>query len=506
MDTILINGVKYYKLPETMAYQGDEVKNCALKAIEVDENFNTLRGHDIAAVAIDNNHLILRRLNGGEMSVELNESTTITTDNLKFNYDSSNGNLTITYPNDEQLVISGFTTTLYTDSTLKGNGSINSPLGVKNTEKTGSYSPASEYIELNSGEELPTSGMTPGYRVVTKEISDIFGKLYSVDGLDIISEYLTDENSDWRIPSKHDWDTLLDSLETEHTEPGYLPHSSETIGFLGEIAAQPLKSDYLWAYNDNPINEDGTCGFDVYGFDIIPVGNDYNGDKTPTGFGSASTIWTSTLTEDGYYVKMFVYDTNKVGQDITDVGFYAIRLVKDYDGANYKGVESIFGQDYPTILIPETNQIWTTINVYATKKQITELSNGVNFIDVNDSGASFDNFKVSFYINEWNGNEWIKKELAEGDSIVIKDTDADIEEYYRKWIVKNGELRSFEDYATSRINKLIDDLDEFINERLEPIIKETIKSYLEETVNEIKITETEQGKLKIGFSDDAIFG
>lgn len=496
MDTILINGVKYYKLEDI--YSGDTTKHCSLKTEDIDGNFHTLRGHDIAAVAIDNNNLILRRLNGDEMSVELNENTSITTDNFKFNYNSSNGNLIITYPNEEEVVISGFTTKLYTDNTLKGDGSINSPLGVRDIEKTGSYSPVSKYVE-----ELPTSGMEPGYRVVTKETTDILGKLYSWRGVEILSEYLTDNNSEWRISLKSDWDLLLDSLENDHTEP----HSADTIGLLGKISAQPLKSDYLWEFNVNPIQEDGTCGFDVYGFDIIPVGSDEDLDGNIEGFGEKSYFWTNTSTQtNGHYIKQFFYDTNKVGQSIFEDGLFAIRLVKDYDGHNYNGVESIFGQDYPTILIPETNQIWTSINVYATKRQIAELTNGVNFIDVDKGNVSFDNFKTSFYINEWNGNEWIKKELAEGDSIVIKDSDAEIENYYRKWIVKNGELRSFEDYATTRINNLIDDLDEFINERLEPIIKETIKSYLEETVNEIKITETEEGKLKIGFSDDAIFG
>lgn len=553
MDTIFENGLTYYKLVSN--YSGDTTKNCGLIGSEIDNNFYTLRGHDIESVAFSGNTLILRRLNGSEIHVNIDQTPEITEDNLTFRYDKNSGNLTIEYPNGETSEISGFTnnalTEIYTNNTLDGNGTLNSPLGVSVTETTGAYSPAKEYVELNPGEELSSENVKPGDRIVTKEIIDNFGRLYSPEGVEIISDYLDSNNSDWRIPSKYDWDLLLDSLEDEHSEEGYMPHSAETIGLLGEDAAQPLKSDFLWEFNDNPITEDGTCGFDVVGFNIIPVGGDYDGDKTSEEFNRKSTMWTSTITEDGYYTKEFMYDTNKVGQNIADKGFFSIRLVKDFDGSNYKGVETIFGQSYPTTLIPETNQIWTSINVYATKKQIINLSKGENFIEVNKENADFENVQTTFYINEWDGNEWVKKELKEGDSIVItqRDIDEGITRYYRRWFVKDGELQSFEDYVgekfeeiqtefnnaiesartdfdtaisnletsftntinalsgslATKINQIDARLDSFISNEVEGVIKDTIKSYITDTMNEITIFE-ENDKLRIGFSDNAIFG
>ena len=47
--------------------------------------------------------------------------------------------------------------------------------------------------------------------------------------------------------------------------------------------------------------------------------------------------------------------------------------------------------------------------------------------------------------------------------------------------------------------------DSFINNEVEGVIKDTIKSYITDTMNEITIFE-EGDKLRIGFSDNAIFG
>lgn len=476
-DLINISGVTYYKLNST--YQGDTTKNCGLIGSEIDKNFYNLRGHDIYAVTFSNNKLILKRVNGSEIHVDMGQTPEITEDNLTFRYDKSSGDLSVEYPNGDIATITGFTnnalTEIYTDRTLNGNGTMNNPLRVSNIEETGSYSPANKYFELESGEEIPSVEQVYGNRIVTKEIVNNFGELYSKNGLDIISGYLYTNQSDWRVPSKDDWDLLLDSLEDEHTEEDYYPHSSTTTGFLGEDAAQPLKSDFLWAFNDNPIEEDGTCGFEVIGFDIVPVGHDMDNNKVSEDFNSATTFWTTTTVENGNYVKGFYYDTNKVMQDILNNGFCSIRLVKDFDGSNYRGDESIFGQSYPTILIPETNQIWTSINVYATKKQLLELSKGVNFIDVNTNGANFDNVRTVLCINEWNGSEWIKKELKEGDSIVIykKDIDDEVTRYYRRWIVKDNDLYSFEDYIERKILEIEEELSEIISvveNRLDTVI------------------------------------
>ena len=563
MDTILINGVTYYKLEDI--YPGDITKHCSLKTDDIDQNFHSLRGLDIEAVAYVDNKLVLKRLNGENMFVELGENTSITTDNLKFNYNSENGNLTITYPDGENATISGFTTAIYSDSTLEGDGSPNKPLKVSKIERTGTFAPADEYIELEHGEFLPTEGVEVGHRVVTKELKDNLGKLYNKVGFQIISDYLTDTNSEWRIPTKEDWDKLLDSLEPEdYVEMGFLPHSSTTIGYLGKEAAQHLKSPDFKHYN-NPIQEDSTCGYDTIGFNVMPVGvalRDEYGEIHNEGFLETSVFWTSTPMDNVKYAKGFFYDTNKVLQTLGDEQFSSIRLVKDYTNDNYKGDEGIFGQTYPTVLCDKVGQIWTSINVYATKNQFVDLIKGFNYVDVVVEGDTT-GIQDTFYINEFNGNEWIKKELKEGDSIVIlsRDIEDGVTKYYRKWTVKDGELTSFEDYVnaelefmievfdstieemrstfnnkisaltetfeaqiteltndftqsietlsgelSTQITRIDERLETFINDELEGTIKDTVKSYIQDTTNEIKITETEDGKLKIGFSDNAIFG
>ena len=565
MDTILTNGVTYYKLEDI--YSGDTTKHCSLKTEDMDQNFHALRGLDIESFALSGNSLVLRRLDGSEMKVELNEGTSITTDNLTFNYNSESGNLEITYPDSATTVISGFTTAIYTDATLDGDGSPRNPLKFSKIERTGAYSPADEYIELEHGEVLPTEGVRAGHRVVTKELKNNLGKLYSKDGLNLIREALEETDSDWRIPTKEDWDKLLDSLEPEnYVELGFLPHSSSTIDYLGKEAAQHLKSGDF-KINNNPIQEDSTCGYDTIGFNIIPVGvalRDEHDEIRNEGFLETSVFWTSTLmpTENAKYVKSFFYDTNKVLQSLGNDQFISIRLVKDYTNDNYKGDEGILGQTYPTILCGKSNQIWTAINVYATKNQLIELKKGVNYTDVVIDGDT-SNIMDTFYINEFNGTEWIKKELKEGDSIVIlsRDIEEGITKYYRKWTVKDGELVSFEGYVNTelefmtetfnatieemrstfnhkisaltetfehQISELTNDfsqsiqtlsgnlstqiahiderLETFTNDELENTIKYTIKNYIQGTPNEIKITETENGKLKIGFSNNAIFG
>lgn len=563
MDTILTNGVTYYKLEDI--YSGDTTKHCSLKTEDMDQNFHALRGLDIESFALSGNSLVLRRLDGSEMKVELNESTSITTNNLTFNYNSESGNLEITYPDSATTVISGFTTAIYTDATLDGDGSPRNPLKFSKIERTGAYSPADEYIELEHGEVLPTEGVRAGHRVVTKELKNNLGKLYSKDGLNLIREALEESDSEWRIPSKQDWDKLLDSLEPEnYVELGFLPHSSSTIDYLGKEAAQHLKSEDFM-HNDNPIEEDSTCGYDTIGFNVMPVGvavpNEY-GHLINEGFLEKSVFWTSTPSGLSMYAKGFFYDTNKVPQTLEKDNFNSIRLVKDYTSDNYMGDEGILGQTYPTVLCDRANQVWTSVNVFATKNQIQQLIKGFNYTDVVVDGDTSD-ISDAFYINEFNGNEWIKKELKEGDSIVIiqRDIDSGITKYYRRWLVKDGELRSFEDYAeetfirletefnnaiasartdfengitnareefnyricetvnnfnnvisalsatlSTQITAIDNRLETFINDELEGTIKYTVKQYIQDTTNEIKITETNDGRLKIGFSDDAIFG
>jgi len=59
--------------------------------------------------------------------------------------------------------------------------------------------------------------------------------------------------------------------------------------------------------------------------------------------------------------------------------------------------------------------------------------------------------EIKFYINEWDGNEWIRKELVDGDSIIIRNYNQGIEDYYILWTIKNNELCSISKKAINGI-------------------------------------------------------
>lgn len=70
-NTNEVSGVTYFKL--NSRYNGDVTKNCGLTGNEIDSNFYFLRGYDIQDAIIENNHLVLKRLNGEEINIDLTE-------------------------------------------------------------------------------------------------------------------------------------------------------------------------------------------------------------------------------------------------------------------------------------------------------------------------------------------------------------------------------------------------------------------------------------------------
>jgi hypothetical protein len=136
-------------------------------------------------------------------------------------------------------------------------------------------------------------------------------------------------------------------------------------------------------------------------------------------------MWTNTYLHDEIdqdrYVKGF--DWNKAG--VSQVAecptpYYGVRLVKDYDGSNYFDTEYIDGIPYKTILFPEIRQIWLASN-YAKKEGFVEYTaNGETpeVLPVNNGQVS--EKRKAVFINEWNGCYWEKKELNEGDTVVIE--------------------------------------------------------------------------------------
>jgi len=108
--------------------------------------------------------------------------------------------------------------------------------------------------------------------------------------------------------------------------------------------------------------------------------------------------------------------------------------------------------------------------------------------------------------------------ITENDSLIKKihvDNDnGDLARYYVSnkasdmTIIVDGESRNLDAYING-LNNQIANLQNRINELeggIEQTIKNTIKRYLVGTDYEIKITETLDDRLKVGFTDDAVFG
>lgn len=499
-DIINNNGVIYYKLAP--GYEGDITKNCGLVGSEIDGNFYFLRGYDIKSVEYDEQEqkLKLTRLNGDVLLADIDFT------DLQFSFNNVTGELVITYPNQEVLTLSGFTTDnnnsriIISDGTLIGDGTLTNPLAINPIEKTGEYAPANTYLDITEGAELPTEGIGFGYRILTKELeTSKFGLLYSIDGLNIINNILSSENSEWRIPSKSDWDELLNALEPE----GYKNHATDNIGDFGLVAGQALKSIDFWDENENPEQQSSTQGLDIVGMQIYPAGKDESGDMVAEEFGRTSVMWSTSLISGGAYVKKFFYNMNTVNQSITN-GFFSIRLVKEFTSNNYQEVENILGGLYPTVLvrIPESNyyKIWTKINIAPNNDIFPELVENQNYININlDGHENLIENDVAYYINEWTGTFWRKKKIKEGESIVILDKDGI---KYKEWLLKNGELYDFQSFIENTLELIQEQLNNMAS-----FVKNTVKDYLIGTNNEISISEDEnQDKLKISFSDDAIFG
>ena len=170
MEKINRSGVTYYKL--TNIYPGDTTKNCGLTGIEIDANFNVLRGKDVKDIFIDqeNGHLVIELLNGEKLVVEdffdyISETKSVISSVI---YDDGNGILTIV-TNEGEYITSGFTVKddikIMTDNeTIFGDGTEFNPVRLNVSYKTGIYSPA----ELSDNKE----DFRPGNRYLFREQID----------------------------------------------------------------------------------------------------------------------------------------------------------------------------------------------------------------------------------------------------------------------------------------------------------------------------------------------
>lgn len=531
-------GITYFRL--NSPYEGDITKNCALDGYEVDNNFFTLEGRDIKSVYVENNEIKIELING--QVIKSGDVFSKFAQDLSVDFDAENGILYIKQ-NGQVKKIEGFVTeysndwSVATNSTLKGNGKPSSPLSISPIYKPGVYVPVKKFIDLtdddcnNCGcghcgrisDNLPnTCDILPGDRFLVHTENSDYGLLYNYEGIKKIACDLIGSNSEWRIPTKDDWDDMLNAIEPCAEDRTHSGAASNT--YLGRFAGKFLKSKYLWrsegcgnddsadtcinySDNDSCVNncdcgrnvqcdpmycgEYHSChrrhkkcdhrGIDKFGFGVTPAG--YADDGMMYGyFGERGMFWTASVSRSGAsaYAKRFDYNKSSVYQDIVPASLYlSLRLVKDYDGNNYFEREDILTDSYPTILMPSMktgHKVWTSVNIALSNRCYNALQPN------NGQGITM---MKKYFIYEWDGKKWLTNEVREGEVVAV--LDAPNGRYSSAYKVINGELIDLDLRTVNNVLNIIqpklDNLETLINtekdraiaaeERLEAAIDST---------------------------------
>ena len=548
-----MKGLYFYKL--NSPYSEDVTKNCKLTINEIDSNFLSLKDEDIASAEFDkkSKSLVLTRNNGEQLIVDLsdvtydlNVETSCSADegaSITISYDGADGNQTVTFDhivtvdNLRSVIGSDLLTKVITDGTLKGDGTISSPLGLSGTEKSGMIAPVKGRLDLTKGGKLPEVAKL-GTRYITIEYVNDYGYLYNGEALAKITESLEKEGKGWRVPTKADFDVLLNSIEP----CDYQNHNSAKCHIdLGLVAGKYLKTECGWLgepdcectstapmtgcsvqdqvssedtdyvegeqnieITDEPnLNLESYQGVDKYGMGILPSGNailDAFNRPQANYFKEKSFFWTSTHVhgdiDQDVYVKVFDWNKTTVSQAAECPSpYYSVRLVKDYDGSNYFDSEYINGVLYKTILFPKSRQVWLATN-YA-KNEGFETSGVPMITDVNN-GEVLEKRKALF-VNEWNGEYWEKRALNEGETVVVENPCFDSEgDQVRTvcWLDQEGvkhcvdvtipkETQSnveYRVYTTDGCNKELVNTDDIVVERIVNIMTPMIEDERNERV------------------------
>ena len=548
-----MKGLYFYKL--NSPYSEDVTKNCKLTINEIDSNFLSLKDEDIASAEFDkkSKSLVLTRNNGEQLIVDLSEvtydlnvETSCSADegaSITISYDGADGNKTVTFDhivtvdNLRSVIGSDLLTKVITDGTLKGDGTISSPLGLSGTEKSGMIAPVKGRLDLTKGGKLPEVAKL-GTRYITIEYVNDYGYLYNGEALAKITESLEKEGKGWRVPTKADFDVLLNSIEP----CDYQNHNSAKCHIdLGLVAGKYLKTECGWLgepdcectstapmtgcsvqdqvssedtdyvegeqnieITDEPnLNPESYQGVDKYGMGILPSGNailDAFNRPQANYFKEKSFFWTSTHVhgdiDQDVYVKVFDWNKTTVSQAAECPSpYYSVRLVKDYDGSNYFDSEYIDGVLYKTILFPKSRQVWLATN-YA-KNEGFETSGVPMITDVNN-GEVLEKRKALF-VNEWNGEYWEKRALNEGETVVVENPCFDSEgDQVRTvcWLGQEGvkhcvdvtipkETQSnveYRVYTTDGCNKELVNTDDIVVERIVNIMTPMIEDERNERV------------------------
>ena len=550
------NGITYYK--KSSPFSGDTTKNCALTAQEMDNNFFVLEGRDIQSITImDNKKIVLTLVNGETISTQDAFEDFITS--VEFNENESILKIQQNNGIVSEFDLSGFATIkdlkktfeelaketglkhIAVNDTLEGNALKSKPIGISRSYKTGQFKPV-DFISENETcdgcckhkDEKPITGT----RVISSVKVSPYGLLYNYKTVCKIARLLQDVNSPWHLPSKDEWDDMLNAIEPHDCDKNH--SATKANQQLGKWAGKLLKSRDFWkeAFSDKncdcciedtddfddfefgcdckpshkPLkpnkchpshcgdfeniefakNPDYFRGVDKYGFGVLPAGYADDGENINF-FGERASFWTATnIQQTNVCTKRFEYDKTTVHQGITPAQEYmSIRLVKNYNGENYSEIEEILGTEYPAMLMPSIkngSSIWMGINLRFEDKQCRGI--------LPNKGNEMTN-EIMYFIDEWDGYKWHRNMLKEGDSVVVKNAPGNrLDVEYR---IIDGKLvdvtKEIHDIVIEDIQPSFDELNEKVeneakerqeaDEKLREEIKDNVNTF-----NELLSTET----------------
>lgn len=431
-------GLTLYTLQSN--YSGDTTKNCGLIGGEIDANFLFLRGNDIYSGEIneENNTLILKKGNENSITIpNIRKDTRITGGYIN----NVTGELVLETDQDS-ITITGFTTSsLFIDTTLKGDGSTNNPIRLSELYKSPYFPSVKTVIDLTNNEVINETYKVTGTYIVTKEYDISDGLLYNFNGVKEIETKLKENNSNWRIPTFEDWGQMLNALEVCDDRN----HLTVKNGYFGKFAGAYLKNDGL-----NWIEKTETSV--SYGFKANPSGFKTSIDDTDSNYGHKVRFWTNDVNEyEEIWVKELDKNESRVKTTAGDKeGFYSLRLVRDYTNVDLVN-EKILGDNYDIIRMPyvmvdaENNvtqrgyRIWTSVNI-----NFSEI-NGNNYTEVKNNTETK---TPLFYLNYWNGNEWIKRLIVENNIVTIEDRES------KEYKLVNNELVIYKQDVINDLNAI----------------------------------------------------
>lgn len=537
------NGIIFFRAQSP--YPGDQTRNASLTSMEMDQNMLTLEGRDVKSVAIENRDIVLTLYNGEKLIAP--DAIPADKNVSSISFDEKKGLLIYKAGNETHEVYLGTAHSTAVDDTLSGNGTKASPVSIARTMRPGQYRPVKTVVTGALNESCRCKEeFKPGDRIITIERISDYGLLYNYDAVQKIACELLTKNSPWRIPSKADFDDMLNGIEPCEGDANHTIGTSNRE--LGRWAGKLLKSVDKWRVNNGcTCDDDMPCfaiddsednmamcpgmspcdgsmycgettsreagckrpnlhgGLDKYGFCATPAGSATDDACNFLHFTERAIFWTATnYQKRNAYVKQLAYNRDGVLQDMAPVGmYYSLRLVKDYNGSNYNGSEEILGQSYPTVLMPSKTKgaaIWTAVNFSYNNCNLKALTPN-NGCDITET--------THFFINEWDGQKWLRNELREGESVVVLETpegDTNVEYQVVNNRLVNTNQRVFEK-VLDNVKDTIDNQNEQLNKRLENVESdvESIQGQLNdgllnlgEAVNGVKseLEETIENKFK----------